>query len=236
MKILVTVLLTALLVFALATAWVDYVQPNLQQTPSAIAEKTTSITEDAVVRKRVRKPVAELDSDPGLVPVPTDELSPRENASRIAAVPRPLADQLESVKRQEAELIARQENLQLIYEDIRAELATVDELRKRATDDLLASERRGLKSSASQGSAPALSARKGPPLSPATNDDNASRATALMLRRLVDDGKLATAASILKSLKQRDAASVLESLDAVDPRLADRLATIVQSGDTAVRR
>ncbi len=235
MKILVTVLLTALLVFALATAWVDYVQPQLKQAATSTTEKTT-VAEIPSVKKRVRKPPREVDSD--LVPVPTDdELPPDGGRSRQpVAMSKQVADQLAAVKQQEADLVARQETLRMIYDDIRNELATVDELRKRASDDLLESERRGAKSANRKGSGPVLSTRPAPPVVRSENDNGTSRANALFLRQLVGDGKLTTAISVLKSYKERDAARVLEAMDTIDPKLADRLATLMQSRDDVIRR
>lgn len=235
MKILVTVLLTALFVFALATAWVDYVQPQLKQASASTTEKTT-VAEIPTAKKRVRKPPREVDSE--LVPVPTDDEMPPDagRGRQPVATSKQVADQLAAVKQQEAELVARQETLRMIYEDIRTELATVDELRKRASDDLLESERRGATSANRKASGPVLSSRPAPPLVRSGNKDGTSQASALALRKMVGDGKLTAAVSILKSYKERDAAQVLEAMDSIDPKLADRLATLMQSRDDVIRR
>lgn len=234
MKILVTVLLTALLVFAVATAWVDYVQPNLKQASTTTAEKA-AIAEIPTAKKRPRKPPREIESEP--VPAPTDEV-PSSNATKASGpeLSKPVADQLAVVKQQEADLIARQETLRMIYDDIRTELATVDELRKQASDDLLESERRGLNSASRKSTVPALKARPAPPVAKSGSDNGASRANALLLRKLIDEGKLMTAVSMLKSYKERDAARVLEAMDTIDPKLADRLATLMQGRDDVIRR
>ena len=234
MKILVTVLLTALLVFAVATAWVDYVQPNLKQASTTTAEKAT-IAEIPTTKKRIRKPPREIEPEP--VPTPTDEIS-SSNATKASGpeLSKPVADQLAVVKQQEADLVARQETLRMIYDDIRTELATVDELRKQASDDLLESERRGLNSANRKSTVPALKARPAPPVAKPASDNGASRANALLLRKLIDEGKLMTAVSMLKSYKERDAARVLEAMDTIDPKLADRLATLMQGRDDVIRR
>ncbi|MFO1044608.1 MAG: hypothetical protein U0941_22775 [Planctomycetaceae bacterium] len=234
MKILVTVLLTALLVFAVATAWVDYVQPNLKQASTTTAEKA-AIAEIPTTKKRTRKPLREIEPEP--VPTPTDEV-PSSNATKASGpeLSKPVADQLAVVKQQEADLIARQETLRMIYDDIRTELATVDELRKQASDDLLESERRGLNSANRKSTVPALKARPAPPVAKPGSDNGASRANALLLRKLIDEGKLMTAVSMLKSYKERDAARVLEAMDTIDPKLADRLATLMQGRDDVIRR
>ena len=168
MKILVTVLLTALLVFAVATAWVDYVQPNLKQASTTTAEKAT-IAEIPTAKKRPRKPPREIEPEP--VPTPTDEISSSSAAKASGPeLSKPVADQLAVVKQQEADLVARQETLRMIYDDIRTELATVDELRKQASDDLLESERRGLNSANRKSTVPALKARPAPPVAKGLSD------------------------------------------------------------------
>ncbi|MEI8379311.1 MAG: hypothetical protein WCJ09_04225 [Planctomycetota bacterium] len=235
MKILVTVLLTALFVFALATAWVDYVQPQLKQASTSTTEKTT-VAEIPAAKKRVRKPPREVDSE--LVPVPTDDVSSPDvkRDRQPVAMSKPVADQLAVVKQQEADLVARQETLRMIYDDIRTELATVDELRKRASDDLLESERRGTNSTNRKASGPVLRSRPAPPVVRSESDNGTSRASALVLRQMVGDGKLTAAVSMLKSYKERDAARILEAMDTIDPKLADRLATLMQSRDDVIRR
>lgn len=235
MKILVTVLLTALLVFALATAWVDYVQPQLKQASTSTTEKAT-VAEIPAAKKRVRKPPRDVDSE--LVPVPTDDESPPDvsRSRQQVAMSKPVADQIAVIKQQEADLVARQETLRMIYDDIRNELATVDQLRKQASDDLLESERRGTKPANRKASGPVLSSRPAPPVVRSGSDDGTSRASALVLRQMVGSGKLTAAVSMLKSYKERDAARILEAMDTIDPKLADRLATLMQSRDDVIRR
>lgn len=237
MKILLTVLMTALSVFALATAWVDYVQPRVGQSTVTVAAPAMAVAEVPVTKKRNRKPV--IKPDTGLVPVPTGDDAALSVAGPVpaAADVRQLAERLDEVKIQESRLAARQEELRLIYEDIRTELSVVGELRKRTSDDLAEAERRGLKSEPLAATSPAPKARTAPSPARAASANGANRGTALILRRLVDEGKMETAVSMLKSMKQRDAAGVLETLESTDSKLADRLAISILTGrDETIRR
>ena len=244
MKILVTVLLTALFVFALATTWLDFVQPQLAAVTKAAVEQTVPLAEASPIRRKPRK-VPAVPAE--LLPVPADGALP---AARAVAAGEPsadtkrredetatlLAEKLDEVKVQEYRLAARQETLRLIYDDIRTELAAVDELRKRTSEDMAKAELRML--DVVERKAPRLTATPVPPVSPRNASESpAIRGQALFIRRLVDDGKTETAISVLKSMKERDAASVLASLSSVDSRLADLLADTMQaSGTPPVRR
>jgi len=238
MKILVTVLLTALFVFALATTWVDIVQPQLRQNGRTAPEATARASEAPVPKKRTRKvsppPVApaELpdDEESTVEPPPVTSRQSRESSAALAR-------KMDEVKQQESSLVARQEALRMIYDDIRTELATVDEIRRQTTADLAEAERR-VRSTAQRRPAPAPKSARAPvPPSRVAAGTPASRAEAQIIRQLVDQGKLETAVSLLKSMKGRDAASVLTVLSSQDPRLADRLAdSISLERDDTVRR
>lgn len=234
MKILVTVLVTALFVFALATAWVDYVQPHLEQVARTEAAKAAAIIEPAAPKKRIRK--ARVSEELDLLPVPADgdssevaESPPR--AAKSAAqreMTSQLTEKLEEVKRKEADLATRQESLRMIYDDIRTELAVVDEIRKRANDDLAQAERRMFDTAQPKRSQPPKMSRT--PSSPkVASEPPAIRAEAMFIRHLVDEGKMETAISLLKAMKGRDAVGVLGVLDSVDSKLADQLAARVQA-------
>lgn len=239
MKILVTILLTAMFVFALATTWVDYVQPQLDQAARPKIEKPSAVAEAPVVRKRIRKAAAPI--DPELLPVPGDEAThadhedpkPKTSPAETAAV---LSQKMDEVKQHEANLAARQETLRMIYDDIRSELSMVDEMRKQTSSELAEAERR-VRDVAQRKPAATTKVTR-PSTSARIADENTTiRGEALFIRRLVDEGKMVTAVAVLKSMKGRDAASVLESLSTLDSKLADRLADSVSAGgDEPVRR
>lgn len=237
MKILVTVLLTALFVFALATAWVDYVQPQIDQTARASAEKAAPVAESPPPKKRVRKVSPPV--DPDLLPVPGDDpLESSPAPTRIKPTEKDSADllaqKMEEVKRQETSLAARQEALRMIYDDIRSELAAVDVIRKQASEDLAAAERRIFDTA--QPSKPTRTAKAASPAPRVAGETSAVRADAMFIRHLVDQGKMETAISVLKAMKGRDAAGVLTYLSTLDSKLALQLADRVQAGDSGTIR
>ena len=245
MKILVTVLLTALCVFALATTWVDFVQPQLDRLAHVTTEKPAAVAEATPAKKRSRKTTI---ASSELLPVPSDEDSPLERepggkndskarstrGSRESA--ELLAQKMDEVKEQESNLAARQKSLEFIYDDIRTEVAKMDELRKRTSDDLAEAEQRGL-DIAQRRSPRSTSSRNAAPSPRTAGGSPATRGEALIIRRLVEQGKTETAVSLLKSMKGRDAASVLEALSTMDSKLAIRLAdTVPASRDDTIRR
>ena len=214
MKILVTVLMTALFVFALATTWVDVVQPRLAPSRPAAVNPLVA-TEQVPLPRKPRRPAMIDDSE--LLPVPTEHVStPSRRSAETAAE---IAKKLDDVKQQETNLAARQEALRMIYDDIRSELANVDDLRRRTSQDLVDAEKR-VQVMAQR--PPALSKSKSPPLTRAAN--KAASSQAFLMKRLVQDGHTATAISMLKGMKGHEAATVLEALEITDPRIAERLA------------
>lgn len=247
MKILVTVLLTSLFVFALATAWVDFVQPKLEQAAQDSSSKSALAADPAPGKKRRRG--AAVVEDPELLPVPVEAASatPKDSLGLTPrkAEPDPesaaiIAEKLDEVKRQESTLVARQEALRMIYDDIREELSVVDQIRKRASEDLAEAERRIVESA--QPSRPTRTVKGSAPVartgtSASAGATSSVRADAIFIRHLVDEGKMETAVSVLKSMKGRDAAGVLTYLSSLDGKLANQLADRVQadSGET-VRR
>ncbi len=242
MKILVTVLMTALFVFALASTWVDFVQPQMNQQAKVAAEKQAALAETPAPRKRPRKVVPAV--EPELLPVPDEEaevvvaepkvVTKRVSAAKARAVDAEAASLLTDVREQESKLAVRQEALKMIYDDIRTELAAVDDLRKRTREDMADAELRMLdvaqRTPRSTKSKPIANANR------PSGESAFIRSQALFIRKLVDDGKIETAISVLKAMKERDAAGVLTSLDGIDSNLADRLATTVQAGRNDVIR
>lgn len=244
MKTLVTVLLTALFVFALATAWVDYIQPQLGQPVVVTAEKAVPAPVPSTKRRPRKRVAAAAPAEPipaDDVETPEDEVAavPQRQPTAVPQSPDPatlLAKRLDEFKEQESTLASRQEALRMIYEDIRAELATVDQLRKQTSDELAEAERRVLDVAQRKPTQPSKSTRSLPPARTA-GESPAIRGEALFIRRLVDDGKMETAVSVLRAMKGRDAASVLESLSTLDSKLAERLADAVPGHrDDTVRR
>jgi hypothetical protein len=246
MKLLIAVLMTSLTVFAVATAWVDYVQPHLKSANKTVASSSM----ESPAPKRKSRRVA-LDQGERLLPVPsqTDEGVSEPVRSRAALKSRvvdrntedvrsELSDRLDEVKDQESRLASRQEALRMMYDDIRAELSNLDELRRKTSEELAAAEQGRTEIAKRQpGSRDRTTGTQDVPV--AMKDaaaDPATRGTALFIRRLVDQGKSETAVSLLKSMKAREAAAVLANLSTVDRSMANRLADSVRSTDDATVR
>ena len=225
MKILVTVLLTALLVFALATTWVDFVQPQMEKQAVATTSNPDIASAAAASKKRLRKAAAQTASE--LLPVPADEAA---EPAPIAETRRPLhepapvpARKLDEMLREESQLSSRRETLRMIYDDIRAEVTAVDEIRKQTSEDLAEADRQ-VRNVAQIGSPPPPSGRDSSRPSRGSGGSQAMRDEALFIRRLAQEGKIQTAVSVLKSMKSGYAAGVLTALSGLDSKLADRLA------------
>jgi pentatricopeptide repeat protein len=122
----------------------------------------------------------------------------------------------------------------MIYDDIRSELTAIDELRKRTTEDMVDAEMRLLETAQRKSPRSATAGPKAP--TRAASENPQDRSQALFIRRLVKEGKLETAVSILKSMKARDAAAILASLDDVDAPLAERLAAALPTDRETIRR
>ena len=243
MKTLVVALCTALFVFALASMWSDMLQPQRTVLAQKSApQRTATATERP--SKRVARPVVDP-SDEEEAPAPT-RVAAKSSRKTSTVYPEALAasellaenatalrEQMADVKQREARLIARQETLRLICDDIHAELALVDDRHRQAADALIAAEQRvvsvarrgpefggnGQPASGRQTSTAGDSAETPKP----ATDSPAVRSTVLLIRRLVSQGSTDTAASLLSRMKQREAAKVLDALSKDDPALASRL-------------
>jgi len=137
------------------------------------------------------------------------------------------------VKQREAQLLARQETLRLVCDDIHEELALVDETRRQAADALIAAEQRVVTVAQreqgfggkwqSESSRQASITRDSDETPKPATDSPAVRSAVLLIRRLVGQGSGDTATSLLSRMKQREAAKVLAALHRDDPQMASRL-------------
>lgn len=245
MKFLVLAFCTAMFVFALASAWSDMLQPQV----AALALKSAPPRPAAPAvqtSKRFTQPVVEsfeTDELPAPARVAAHSLrqqnAPRAKPILEAELPDDDAESLSShlaeVKLREARLVARQETLRLICDDIHEELALVDETRRQSDEALMAAEQRAVpavhrESKVDGNRQPARSRQASTEWNsdetpkPVT-DSSAVRMAVLLIRRLVSQGSFDMATSLLSRMKQREAAKVLAAIDRDDPQLAARLLT-----------
>ena len=248
MKTLAAALITALLVYTLATAWTDLVQPRMEFIAQASATKSKSDSAKSKKRQASRRQeIVDEDEDDDSDPV--DEPPPkiavkstrlarkqREDAMTSEIAKARLIAQMADVKDQESRLLAREETLKMLYEDIRSELVAVEDIRRRSANELAIAERKILDATASK-SRMATNDPANEPLSNARLKSSSESRIASVIQDLASQGNVAAAASLLSGMKDREVAKVLTSLSARDPRLAMRISDQVQAAkQDSVRR
>lgn len=258
MKTLLAALCTAGCVFALASAWSDILQPHVAaQQREAVSRETAAPRRSST---RTARSVVNADDD--------DELPQRERprtkserpetvasekaVARITPVAKPnsevealLREQADEATRQEARVKMRQESLRLIYDDIREQQASLDDIRRKATDELAVIEQRVVTASQREvsgiGEEPPLRRNRAEIANVKAASQAASaasptvRATVLMIRQLVAQGNRDTAVNCLNRLKEREAAKVLAALAKEDEPLASALMIAVQASKQAAK-
>jgi hypothetical protein len=243
MKTLVAALITALLVFTLATAWTEVVHPKQDAESVTPAANTATSASKSRGKRKSRPVVVDEDADDETVdkPIRVVRRAPRAVSAATDETNERLRAQLAEVKQQESRLVATQESLRLIYEDIRSELAAVEEIRRRSANELAAAERRVLEAALNRPSSASLPVEKldetASNVKAKVPNESPSAQTAIWIQGLVDRGGVAAAVSILSGIKDREAAKVLASLHARDPRLASRLSDELQAAkQSPIRR
>lgn len=240
MKTLVAALFTALLVFTLATGWMELVQPQLDVLMAANSKSIEVPVKPASKRstKRTVKIDADPESDDDELDIEIDSKvakssrlpkSLRESQASKAARDR-LILQLADVKQQESKLVAREETLRMLYDDIRSELTAVEEIRRRSATELAIAERRVHE--AANVRKPTESASNLPverPVSSASNRQSSEARIAQVVQDLSEQGNVTAAASLLSGMKDREIAKVLTALSTRDPRLALQLSDRLQA-------
>ena len=126
----------------------------------------------------------------------------------------------------------------MIYDDIRAEQAAVDDTRRKATEELAVAELSVITASQleedRQSEEPPIHRHRAETASvknvvpTAATESPAVRAAVLMIRRLVAQGSRDTAVNQLSHLKEREAAKVLAALEKEDKPLATALVIALQ--------
>lgn len=249
MKTLVAALFTALLVFALATGWMDLVQPQLD---AMIAANSKSIEASAktTARRSTKRTVkvdadAEADGDDELdieidskVARSSRSSKPSRESQASKATRDRLILQLADVKQQESKLVAREEMLRMLYDDIRSELTAVEEIRRRSANELAMAERRVHEAaSIRKPTESASSDSVDRPLSSANTRQSSEARIAQVVQDLSEQGNVTAAASLLSGMKDREIAKVLTALSTRDPRLALQLSDRLQaSKQDTIRR
>lgn len=224
MKILVAAFITAMLVFVLATAWTEVVQPRSNTASSA---PPAAVKEPAGKRSSRASSVTvddELDDDELSLTTRRNRRMRAEDELNDLTKERLLA-QFEEVKRKEAKLLEREEALKSISAEIRREIAEVDEIRRQSARELAMVER-SLMDEISNSARPTRQVTV-PSETPVTSEKpkaNADARIAGFIQDLVNRGNINDAATVLGGFKERDIARILGSLQTSNPGVATRLA------------
>lgn len=248
MKVLVVAFCTAVFVYALASVWTDILQPQVGNRTLAKSVAKPRSASQRQLKEGIRRSTefVEIDVD-RQESTPSDPPSIKRSISRskppMADVPLDddadeLARRLDDVNRREAEVLARQESLKLIYDDIHKELALSRQVHQRANDTLIAARERrmiiaqvGPESAGHRrnGDQRIASSRSDEPVPSKTSpDSDGVRGLALIVRQLARQGNESAAASFLSRMKEREAAKILAVISKEEPRLANRLVGTLQ--------
>jgi hypothetical protein len=229
MKTLAAAFITALLVFTLATAWMEMVQPRLDMLVRASTPKADEAAAKSSTKRNLRRSsTAESEddlSDEEVVKIATKASrkgKSRNEASPSDAMKDKLLAQFEEVRQKEARLVEREDSIRTIYDEIRRELAEVNEIRRQSANELAFAERGVLEATAGNQNNAAWRASEAAKASakPASNAQNALAAT---IQNLVKRGNIKDAATLLSGLKDREVAKILGSLTTSDPSIALRI-------------
>lgn len=163
-----------------------------------------------------------------------------------------IQERLSQIRLRESEIKARQEALQIVYAEIREEQQSVEQLRRKVSEEIALLKDAALRISMQERRptvAPtviAMTPSSAKPIESSTNtrpmltikDLQTVRDTAVLVNHLARRGSLGAATSLLRKLKERDAARVLAELDATDSEMALRLTQNLQAtrNNTATRR
>lgn len=241
MKIVAAGFFTALMIFAVATAmseflWTTDETPITETVPRRKSASTRSNADASRSQRNTNR-------------TKKAEINTADNDdSRTGEI----QGKLSEIRQRESEVKARQEALQIVYEEIREEQQTVEQLRRRVSDEIalfkdaalrIAMQERRIPAEPPAVAATPSSAR---PIESSTNsrpmitikDMQTVRDTAVLVNRLAQQGSLRAATSLLRKLKDRDAARVLAELDATDSEMALRLTQNLQAirNDSTTRR
>ena len=241
MKIVAAGFFTALMIFAVATAmsellWTADEAPTNDAMPRRKSASNRS-NADGVRSQRSTSRTKKSDTNTA------DSDDPRTGE---------IQGKLSEIRQRESEVKARQDALRIVYEEIREEQQTVEQLRRRVSDEIalfkdaalrFAMQERRIQAEPQAIASTTSSAR--PITSPSNTrpiitmkDMQTVRDTAVLVNRLAQQGSLRAATSLLRRLQDRDAARVLAELDATDSEMALRLTKDLQANqnDSPTRR
>lgn len=236
MKIIAAGFTTALLVFAVASALSELVLTSDAVTTNESAVRPqTNRSKRATVRSS-RSPKSPSQTDTAKV---LDADEPVEDVQQV----------LREIRQRERDMQAKEEALRLVFEEIREEQQTVEQLRRQVAAEIAAKQEASFRTSSRKESradnrpAPTLPTRTvsltttaKPILS--VRDPQAVQDAAVLIGRLAKYGSLQSATALLRNMKDRDATKVLTALSEADSQLALQLSQqlLASRNEESVRR
>jgi hypothetical protein len=253
MKIIAAGFVTALLIFVVATAMSELLWTGEETQVAEVVPRRKS-SSAKTLSEGTRSPRTASRSNTASRSKRTDMNVDDTDESRTNE----LQGKLSEVRQRESEVLAKQDALRIVYDEIREEQVSVDLLRRKVSEEiallrdttvrLALQERRiandvpeiaTLRPSSPSGAASKLadSGTNSRPLL-TMRDVQSIRDTAVLVNRLAQQGSVRAATSLLRRLKDRDAARVLAELDATDSAMALRLTEDLQAtrNDSVKRR
>lgn len=224
MKILAAGFTTALLVFAVASALSE-----MLLTPEVSPSNGT------VNRRRTRS-VKDTDESVHSTREPSGsqraETLPQDNSVKVTAE---LQRRSDVVRQRESAVQAKQDALQIIFDDIREEQRSVEFLRRRVSEEIAALRATAVRVALSEAPVPndvspaqfvSRPADRSAVFRPviSVRDPQAIRDSAVFVKRLVQLRDSQSAIALLQPLNDRDATKVLTALSETDSEMAVQLA------------
>ena len=251
MKILTAALVTALAVFAIATMAVEMLPLQNTTVPRTSPSRRSQSFADADSLRSRRGPDAtdvDADDDWPRASRPKSKSQPPDTAVTTTENQQSLEirQQLKSLRQREAELAAGQEALRMLFDEIREEQETVEDVRRHVSEEIAALrdataiakretplERSPFAPTTTLPRDESRSASRDSPPKPrptlSVSDSQSVRDAAVLVRRLAEQGGFRAATSLLSTLKDRDAAKVLSAVSSTDLQMALRLTEALQA-------
>jgi hypothetical protein len=238
MKALITAFATALLVFAVAWAILETLKLG-ETSPTSSFDRARLKASNAESAKDKSKSSTSKRKR-------TDPLGEEAETIGEAATTQQLEleRKISAVRQRETDLRAKNEALDLIFQDIRSVQYAVEQIQRRLTSEIAEkydatielARRERLASAELPGSLLRRngdSANSNPTI--ALRDNQAIRDFTVLIRRMVENGSLSAAALLLGEIQERDASKVLDSIAETDRGIALRLSEIMLAGRTGSR-
>ena len=231
MKTLVAAFITALLVFTLATVWIDIVQPRLDLLAVAMASQSNGKGANGSNGRLASKDMNAIDED-------SDELersessalrvkkSIKNNSRRVLEKKERDLEQAHRDEQTLSKMVELQNTMKMLYDDLLKVVKDEEKVRRQSSNELAVVEKQFLESTLSNVGATA--AKNEAAKSAAKRKSDGDQKFADIVQGLVNRDKGKVAAQLLSGLDDRKAAKILSLVNDRDPKTATRLSNQIQ--------